>query len=159
MCLLMSPDPFWTKSCCSCCFVCLCGYLRVKGWELAVIQGENVSSAWDDFSTLLQTPFCCKVQMSCNKKALRRLIRSSRAGRKQEPIVWTETLFWNINDSCSNRDARGLCELERLQGDAPALTPAAQSGAVRRSEVTAPAAGKHTAPSRGEKSQRRDRKR
>lgn len=43
-----------------------------------------------------------------------------------------------------------------LAGNCPILTSASQSGAVKRSEFTIPAAPKNTAPGRGKKTPRKD---
>ena len=136
--------PTTLPSCHCCCwlvvlYVYLCGYLCVRGRRIVAIHGENVHAAWEAFSTLQQTPFHCKLQMSCNKKTLQWLIRCSRTGRNQrrEESMYKER--WYFETLIIIEVLLSLLA-GALAGRCHILTSASQSGAVNRSEVTIPVA-------------------
>lgn len=136
------------------------GYLCVRKKKIAAIQGENIYPARDDFSILQQTPFHCKVQMSCNKKlcsvssgAAVQAGSSTERSQLYEQKHYFETLM--IPPAIGVL----LSLLARvLAGRCPILTSASQSGAAKRSEVKISAAVQHTAQSRERKTHKKDEK-
>lgn len=123
-------------------YVCLCGYLCVRGRKIAAIQGENVYPAWDKFSTLQQTPFHCKVQMSCNKKPCSGSSGAAiQAGSSTERSLYDEQKHYFETLMIPAPIGVLLSLLASAPaGRCPILTSASQPGAVKSSEVTIPAA-------------------
>lgn len=135
------------------CSLCLFGYLCMSGRKIAAIQGENVYPAWDDFSTLQQTPFHCKVQMSCNKKLCSGSSGAAvRTGNSTERTLLYEQKHYFETLMIAAPIGVLLSLLARALAErCPILTWASHLGAVKRSADFLLAVVKPIQPSRGKK--------